>query len=78
MKNANKIENGIAILNDLDKIKNNIKPAIKLKIAVRVPDWNIPQIIHKLMIKKNIFSRFILLVIAKIKNATDDAAALHP
>ena len=70
--------NGIAILNDLDNTTYTIKPPAKQKIAVSVPDWNIPQITHILITKKNIFSHFILLVIAIIKKVTDDAAALHP
>ena len=47
-------------------------------MAVRVPDWNIPHITHILIMAKNILSHLILVEIAIIKNATEDAAALHP
>jgi hypothetical protein len=78
MNSAKNIPNGIAILNDLDKMTYTIKPPAKQKMAVRVPDWNMPQITHMLTAKKNNFSHLILLVIPIIRNTTADAAALHP
>ena len=78
IKKANRIPNGIAILKDLDKTIYTMNPAAKQKIAVRVPDWNIPQITHIPMIRKNNRSHLILLVIAMIIKVTDEAAALHP
>ena len=66
------------ILNDLAKTRKTINPAINVKIAVLVPDWNIPQVTAANVSKKKILSFFIFDVIPKIKNATADALALHP
>ena len=68
----------MAILNDFDR--NNIyhKPASHTKNSSsctrleHTPNYTI------LTIRKEYFSHFILLVIAIIKNATEDAAALQP
>ena len=68
----------MAILNDFERNTKTKKPAAKLKMEVRVPDWNMPQMTHKLTVKKNNFSNLILLVIATIKNVTAEAAALQP
>ena len=78
INNAKNIPKGTAILNDFDKITYTIKPAAMQKIAVLVPDWNIPHITQTLTIAKNNFSHLILLVIAIMTNVTLDAAALHP
>ena len=78
MNSAKNIPNGMAILNDLDNTTYTMKPPAKQKMAVRVPDWNIPHITHMLTAKKKILSHLILLVIAIIRKTTADAAALHP
>jgi hypothetical protein len=57
---------------------NAMNPAANEKIAVRVPDWNMPHKTQILIMEKNNFSNFILLVIAIIKNVTHEAAALQP
>jgi len=64
------MEKGIAILNDLDKIINAIKPAIKQAIAVRVPDWNIAQIQPNPTMIKNILYFLIFVVMPNTMNAT--------
>ena len=78
MNKAKKKPNGIAIFTDFDKMMKTKRPAAMQKIAVRVPDWNMPQITQILMNRKKNFSHLILLVIANIMNATDEDAALHP
>ena len=75
---AKNIPKGIAILNDLDNTTYTMKPAAIQKIAVRVPDWNIPHITQMLINRKNSFSHLILLVMAMIKKDTALAAALQP
>ena len=77
-KKINAMEKGTAILNDFDKKTNTINPATKQTMAVLVPDWNIPQMTQMLIIAKKIRSHVILLVIAIIRNVTDEAAALQP
>jgi hypothetical protein len=75
---TNRIENGTAILMDLDKKTYIKRPAPKQKIAVLVPDWNIPQITKILIAARKILSQVNLPVIAIIIKTTDDAAALMP
>ena len=41
-KKTKAMENGTAILTDFDNITYTINPAAKQKMAVLVPDWNIP------------------------------------
>ena len=53
-------------------------PAPKQKMAVLVPDWNMPQIMHTLITAKKRRSHVILLVITIIMKVTAVAAALHP
>ena len=77
-KNKPAIALGINILTDLAKNKKTINPAIIVKMAVLVPDWNIPQVTAAAVIKKKILSFFIFAVIPNIKKATADAPALHP
>ena len=55
-----------------------MNPAIKVIIAVLVPDWNIPHNTTTPVKKKKILSNFILDVMPKTRNATADALALHP
>ena len=69
---------GTRILTDLDKNKKTIPPAIKVIIAVLVPDWNIPQMTATAVNKKKILSDFNLDVIPNIRNAMAEALALHP
>ena len=78
MKNPPIIALGNKILVDLAKNKKTTNPAIKVIIAVLVPDWNIPQMTAAAVIKKKILSNFILDVIPKIRKATADALALQP
>ena len=54
---------------------NNMNPAAKLKMAVRVPDWNIPQMTIAPIARKKIRSHFIFEVMAKIIKATPVEAA---
>ena len=77
-KNAKAIEKGTAILMDLDNTIYTINPAARQKMAVLVPDWNIPQITKMDTIKKKIRSFLNLVVIAKMIKAAAVAAALHP
>ena len=72
------IADGTRIFTDLAKNKYTTNPAIKVIIAVLVPDWNIPQITIAVVNMKKILSNLILEVIPKIKNAIADALALHP
>ena len=69
---------GIIILTDFDSIKNTTIPKAKQKIAVRVPDWNMPQMIARLVSKKNILSFLKREVMPITKKVTAVAAALHP
>jgi hypothetical protein len=78
MKKPPNMALGTMILNDLAKTRKTINPAINVKIAVLVPDWNIHQVTAANVSKKKILSFFIFDVIPKIKNATADALALHP
>jgi hypothetical protein len=75
IKKAKNIPKGMAILNDLDNTMNNMNPAAKLKMAVRVPDWNIPQMTIAPIARKKIRSHFIFEVMAKIIKATPVEAA---
>ena len=67
--------NGMAILNDFDKKIYTSSPAARQKMAVRVPDWNMPHITAMAIIPKNSLNLLILLVMAKMIKAADDAAA---
>ena len=78
MKKVKKMPKGMAILKDLDKTINTINPAAKLKMAVRVPDWNIPQITSTPDTIKKILSHLILVVIPIITKAAAVEAALQP
>lgn len=69
---------GINIFTDFAKNKYTTNPAIKVIMAVLVPDWNIPQMTAAAVNKKKNLSNLILDVIPKIRNATADALALHP
>ena len=69
------MENGTAILMDFDKNTYKNNPAPKQKMAVRVPDWNIPQMTKALVAAKKRRSQVILLVIDMIINTTEAAAA---
>ena len=69
---------GTAILTDLDRKTNTTIPANKQKMAVRVPDANIPLITKAATTRKNHLSSLNFVVIPKIINATADAAALQP
>ena len=53
-------------------------PAKKQKMAVRVPEGNMAQKVAKAIIKKIILWILILLVIAKIKKATEVEAMPIP
>jgi hypothetical protein len=75
---TNRMENGTAILMDFDKKTYMKRPVPKQNIAVRVPDWNIPQITKILIAAKKILSQVNLPVIAIIIKTTDDDAALMP
>ena len=77
-KKAPTIALGTIILNDFDNTRKIIKPAIRVTIAVLVPDWNMPHITTAAANKKNILSFFIFEVIPNIRNATADALALQP
>ena len=72
------MENGTAILIDLDRKIYKNKPAPKQKMAVRVPDWNIPQMTKMPVAAKKIRSHVILLVMAMMINTTEEDAALIP
>ena len=69
---------GTIILTDFDTTRKTIKPAIMANMAVRVPDWNIPQVTAAAVIKKKILSLFSFDVIPNTKNATAEAPALQP
>ena len=69
------MENGTAILTDFDKNMYTASPAIIQKIAVRVPDWNIPHITNPPVIKKNNLSLLNFEVMPKMIKATAAAAA---
>jgi hypothetical protein len=69
---------GTAILIDFDRTIYNINPAAKQKMAVRVPDWNIPHIINAAVVRKKMRKFLILFVMPAIINTTAVAAALHP
>ena len=69
------IEKGTAILTDLDNTTYTINPAAKQKIAVLVPDWNIPQMTAAAISKKKNFACLNLFVIPKMINAVAAAAA---
>ena len=77
-KIANTMENGTAIFTDLDNITYTINPAAKQKIAVLVPDWNIPQITKIEVKRKKRRNLPFFVVMAKMINATAAPAALHP
>ncbi len=69
------IENGMAILNDFDKNTYVSSPAPKVKVAVLVPDWNIPQMTAmEMRIKKYLFF-FIFDVMPNMMKATAAPAA---
>lgn len=70
--------NGTAILIDFDNTTYTISPAAIEKIAVLVPDWNMPQITKTNTMAKNIRSLLNFVVMAKIMIAAADAAALQP
>ena len=69
-KRPKTIENGTAILIDLDKKIYAIKPAIKHAIDVRVPEGNIPHIQAIPTNKKKYLNFLILLVMPKMTKAT--------
>ena len=46
------MEKDIIIFTDLDKMRNVTKPAVRVNIAVRVPDENMPQITKSAVIPK--------------------------
>ena len=64
------IENGIAILIDLDRKMYVIRTAMRHAIAVRVPEGNMAHAHALPTIKKKYLCFLILLVIPKIMNAT--------
>jgi hypothetical protein len=72
------MENGTIIFTERDNTRNTMNPRMRQKMAVRVPDWNIPHITQMLINRKNSFSHLILLVMAMIKKDTEDEAALQP
>ena len=67
-----------SFLTDLDNTTYTINPAAKQKIAVLVPDWNIPQITKTDTTAKKIRSLLDFIVIAKMIKAAAAAAALQP
>ena len=69
---------GTIILNDFDKTRKTRNPAIIENIAVRVPDWNIPQVTSIPVIPKKYLSHFTLEVIDVTRNASAEPAALQP
>jgi hypothetical protein len=69
---------GIANFTDLERIIYIIKPAKKQTIATRVPDANMLFKTKAPVIKNRILSFFSFVVKAKMRNATDVAAALQP
>ena len=71
MKIPKTIDTGTIILADFDKTRNTIKPAIKQKMAVLVPDWNMAHVVSSPTMPKKILCFFILFVIAMIKKATE-------
>ena len=68
----------MAILKDLDNTTYAINPAANEKMAVRVPDWNIPHKTQIPIITNKYLSFLILGVIAMMTKVTNVAAALHP
>ena len=67
---ANTIENGMAILIDLERKIYAMNPAIKHAIAVRVPEGNIPQKHAIPTVKKKNLCFLIFEVIPKMMKAT--------
>ena len=68
------IDTGTIILVDLERTRKTIKPAIMQNIAVRVPDWNIAQVVNTPTMVKNNLRFLTLFVIANMKNDTDAQA----
>ena len=64
------MENGIAILKDLDKKIYVINPAMRQAVAVRVPEGNIAQAHATPTIKKKYLYFLILAVMPNMMNAT--------
>ena len=77
-KKRKAIAQGTRIRTDFDKNRNTNNPNIRVTIAVLVPDWNIPHITAKAVIKKNILSLLIFDVMLITKKAVLAAAALQP
>ena len=75
-KNAR--EKGTAILIDLESTTYAANPAPKQKMAVLVPDANIPIITASAVTRKKILSRRSFVVMEKIMNDAAVAPALHP
>ncbi len=74
----NRMEKGTAILTDFDRKIYTAMPTPKQKMAVLVPDWNIPHKTMKALIRKKILALFCLFVIPQIKKATAADAAWQP
>ena len=69
---------GTIILTDFDKTKKIIKPKAIQKMAVRVPDWNIPHVIKIAVTIKNMRSFLSFVVIVRIMNRMAVDAAFIP
>ena len=77
-KNARVIANGMAILNDFDSTTYVMRPATKQKMAVRVPERNIPHVTSTAVNAKEESCPLDFCGYGDNEKVTAVPAALHP